>query len=165
MEALRNMRQRVYIETTIPSFYYEVRQAPEMIARREWTRAWWDSHSREYELVTSIPVVEELEAGEQPQRQDALSLLSNVSMLPIEDSIGDIVDTYIEHLVMPRDPRGDAIHLALASYHHCHFLLTWNCAHLANANKFEHIRHVNAILGLFTPVLTTPLEMLSDEEE
>jgi predicted nucleic acid-binding protein len=28
------MQQRVYIETTIPSFYHEVRTEPEMIARR-----------------------------------------------------------------------------------------------------------------------------------
>jgi hypothetical protein len=34
------MRKRVYIETTIPSFYCEVRSAPDMIARREWTRDW-----------------------------------------------------------------------------------------------------------------------------
>jgi hypothetical protein len=28
------MRKRVYIETTIPSFYYEVRKEPEMIAQK-----------------------------------------------------------------------------------------------------------------------------------
>jgi hypothetical protein len=65
---------------------------------------------------------------------------------------------------MPKDPKGDAIHLALASYHHSHFLLTWNCIHLANANKFEHIRHANTILGLYFPTLTTPFELLSWEE-
>jgi HTH-type transcriptional regulator / antitoxin HigA len=26
---------------------------------------------------------------------------------------------------MPKDPLGDALHLALASYHKCDFLLTW----------------------------------------
>ena len=64
---------------------------------------------------------------------------------------------------MPKDPGGDAIHLALASYHHCHYLLTWNCNHLANANKFEHIRHVNILLGLFVPILTTPIELMDSE--
>ena len=37
------MRKRVYIETSIPSFYFEVRGAPEMAARREWTRAWQET--------------------------------------------------------------------------------------------------------------------------
>ena len=49
--------------------------------------------------------------------------------------------------IMPADPGGDALHLALASYHKWDFLVTWNCQHLANANKFGHIRRVNAILG------------------
>jgi len=31
------------------------------------------------------------------------------------------------------------------------------------ANKFEHIRHINNVLGLFVPTLTTPLELLNQE--
>jgi len=41
----------------------------------------------------------------------------------------------------------------------------WNCIHLANTNKFEHIRHVNTPLGLYVPILTTPVELLSWEGE
>jgi hypothetical protein len=55
--------------------------------------------------------------------------------------------------------------LALASYHKCDFLLTWNGQHLANANKFAHIRRVNTLLGLFTPTLVTPLELLPEERD
>ena len=36
---------------------------------------------------------------------------------------------------------------------------------LANANKQEHIRHVNALLGLHVPILTTPLELIQEPEE
>jgi hypothetical protein len=43
--------------------------------------------------------------------------------------------------------------------------LTWNGQHLANANKFAHIRRVNTLLGLFTPALVTPLELLSEERD
>jgi hypothetical protein len=35
--------------------------------------------------------------------------------------------------------------------------------HLANANKFDHIRLVNASLGLFIPALVTPLELMTQE--
>jgi len=104
-----------------------------------------------------------LERGNHPNKIEVLNLISDLPILPIEDEIYEIVDTYIENSVMPKDPRGDALHLALASYHRCHFLLTWNCAHLANANKFEHIRHVNTILGLFVPIITTPVELIDWE--
>jgi hypothetical protein len=66
---------------------------------------------------------------------------------------------------MPRDPAGDAAHLALASFYKCDYLLTWNCAHLANANKIGHIRRVNALLGLPVPQLVTPLELIGEENE
>ena len=45
------------------------------------------------------------------------------------------------------------------------FLVTWNCQHLANANKFGHIRRVNTMLGLFVPMLVTPLELLGEDNE
>ena len=44
-------------------------------------------------------------------------------------------------------------------------LVTWNCKHIANANKLSHIRRVNALLGLETPALVTPLELLEKDDE
>ena len=44
-------------------------------------------------------------------------------------------------------------------------LVTWNCKHLANASKTGHIRRVNALLGLRTPLLVTPLELLEKDYE
>jgi len=70
-----------------------------------------------------------------------------------------IHDVYLANHLMPRERLGDALHLALASYHKCDFLLTWNCTHIANANKFEHIRIINTRLGLFVPALVTPMEL------
>ena len=159
------MKQKIYIETTIPSFYYETRTETEMVAMREWTQNWWDNQQHHYELVTSIPVIEELENGNHPSKQATLELISKLPILPIHEEIEEIVEEYVTHHIMPKDPKGDALHLALASYHHCHFLLTWNCSHLANANKFEHIRHINTMLGLYVPILTTPFELLYWEEK
>jgi predicted nucleic acid-binding protein len=156
-----SMRQRVYIETTIPSFYYEVRTEPEMIARRNWTQTWWDNRRHGYLLVTSEAVIDELQAGTFPNKDQALALLADIRLVPVAPAIIEIVETDIQRMVMPRDPTGDALRLALASYHKCDFLLTWNVQHLANANKFAHIRRVNALLGVFTPALVTPLELLA----
>lgn len=159
------MRKRVYVETTIPSFYFDSRADVEMAARREWTRTWWDGFSDDSELVTSTAVIEELSQGDFPAREDCLRLIERLPLLPVEPAVTDIVRAYIARNLMPRDPVGDALHLALASYHRCDFLVTWNCRHLANANKFEHIRRVNGVLGLWVPALVTPLELLGDDDE
>lgn len=132
------MKPKVYIETSIPSFYYEIRTAPEMVARREWTRQWWDEAKDDYLPVTSVAVLDELQGGDYPNKDKAVELTSDLLLVPIIPEIAEIVRAYIQHKVMPDDPVGDALHLALASFHKCDFLLTWNCRHLANANKFGH---------------------------
>lgn len=67
---------RVYVETSIPSFYFERRQEPEMAARRSWTRRWWSEAEERYDLVTSVAVLDELERGSFDSRDDCLELLS-----------------------------------------------------------------------------------------
>jgi len=156
---------RVYVETLIPSFYVEGRTAPDVVARREWTRQRWaDAHER-YELLTSTAVLDEL-AGDVPERSaQRLALVHGLPLLPVEPAVTEVVEAYIRHKVMPADPSGDALHLALASFQRCDFLVPWNCRHLANANKFGHIRRINVLLGLFVPALVTPLELIGGSDE
>ncbi len=131
--------------------------------RRNWTQHWRDFKSESYEVFTSPAVLDELSTGDYPTKQDVLSLVAEIPVLPIESKVWEIVEAYIRHSLMPADPAGDALHLAMASYHKCDFLLTWNCQHLANANKFQHIRIINGMLGLHVPSLVTPLELLAEE--
>jgi hypothetical protein len=158
-------RPRVYVETTIPSFYHEERTAPDIVARREWARQWWSNAAERYELATSAAVLDELAGGPPERSPKWLELVRGVPLLPVEAAIVEIVQLYLRHRLMPTDPAGDALHLALASYHKCDFLVTWNCQHLANANKIGHIRRVNTMLGLFVPALVTPLELLGGSDE
>lgn len=158
-------KPRVYVETTIPSFYHDPRPDAEIAVRRAWTRQWWSGAADRYELVTSPAVLEEVAYGDPERSEERLALLADVALLPVVHAIAEIVETYIGHRLMPADPAGDALHLALASHHKCDFLVTWNCRHLANAHKFGHIRRVNTMLGLFVPALVTPLELLGEVED
>jgi predicted nucleic acid-binding protein len=157
------MNEIVYVETTIFSFYHDVRTSATVVAMRQWTREWWESQRHQYDLLTSTAVLAELAAGRMPHRTDALAMARRLSAIPVEDDIREIVEVYIKHQVMPAQPLGDALHLALASFHKVDYLLTWNCKHLANANKFAHIRRVNALIGLPTPALVTPIELMGGE--
>lgn len=156
------MKPRVYIETSIPSFYHEDRTETFAVARREWTSEWWEKRGHLYELVSSQAVLDELNEGDYLKKDKCVALLNDIPLVPIEPEIATIVQAYIHHKIMPNDAGGDALHLALASYYKCDILLTWNCHHLANANKFNHIRYINTMLGLFTPSIVTPLELLGE---
>lgn len=156
------MPTRVYIETTIPSFYHTLRTDPESVARMHWTRQWWAEWGPKCELYSSPAVVVELERGSAEKTKERLSLLSEVEFLNVTEEVIRIAEIFIERFVMPNDPGGDAMHLALTSFYKLDVLLTWNCLHLANPNKMGHIRKVNAELGLPMPILTTPLNYLSE---
>ena len=110
-------------------------------------------------------MLDELAAGPPDRSADWLALLAALPVLTVEPAIAEIVQAYIQHKVMPDNPAGDELHLVLASFYKCDFLVTWNCEHLANANKFGHIRRVNTMLGLFVPSLVTPLELLGGSHE
>ena len=95
-----------------------------MVARRHWTRHWWDKCARSYRLVTSEGVVAELQEGQYQCQADAVNLIDSLPRLQISDDIADIIDVYLANHLMPKERLGDALHLALASYHKCDFLLT-----------------------------------------
>jgi hypothetical protein len=152
----------VYIETTIPSFYFEERQTPVLIAWRQATRTWWDSFRHHYRLVMSDFVIRELRRAPAPKREATLSLLADVELLDDPDGLDDMIATYIDNRLVPREAAGDAGHLAMASMHGIDFLLTWNIRHLANANKFQHVRVINGRLGLHVPTITTPFTLIPE---
>ena len=158
-------RPRVYIETTIPSAYFESRTEPSVVRRRDATRKWWATAATRYELRTSAYVLQELGRGPADRTAAWIELLADVELLVAEKRVAGIVRAYIQHKLMPADPGGDAVHLALATHHRCDFLVTWNYRHLANPNKFRHIRQVNTGMGLFVPTIVTPEQLLGGEDE
>ncbi|MEK6702677.1 MAG: type II toxin-antitoxin system VapC family toxin [Planctomycetota bacterium] len=153
----------VYIETTIPSYYFETRTAEYAQAWRGLTRKWWDEYRSRYQLVTSSLVLLELAEAPAERRRQALALLQDVPVLPRTPEVLSITKHYIASKVMPGSALGDAGHLAVASFHGIDFLLTWNCVHLANANKSRHIQVENNRLGLSVPILTTPALLVPED--
>jgi predicted nucleic acid-binding protein len=127
---------------------------------QSWSRKWWDQYRDRFILVSSLAVIEELSDGRSEKTQDRINLVKDLEMLSISARIHQITHIYIDRLIMPQDPFGDALHLAIASFHNVDALLTWNYKHIANLNKVYRIRQINSELGLPTPELVTPLNYL-----
>jgi len=157
------MKEKVYLDSTIPSYYFDRRKSLATFA--EITRKWWSQMAGEYDLFVSDAVLNELEGGNYPNQEEVVALVSGVSLLPRLDDLDRIVEFYGANYVMPKSLTGDAAHLAYASYYNIEYLLTWNCNHLANANKRKHIRIINGRLGLTTPEIITPLQLFKDGEK
>lgn len=152
------MKKRVYFDTTIPSYYHDARKETKFLA--DLTRKWFREEARHYDVFVSEATLVEASAGRYKGKAKIVRLIERYRMLKYDSVLEDIVETYIKNFLMPKHFGGDALHLAYASYYKMDFLLTWNCEHLANANKREHIRIINNRLGLFVPEITTPLELM-----
>ncbi|UCC30188.1 MAG: type II toxin-antitoxin system VapC family toxin [Phycisphaerales bacterium] len=156
------MRPTVYIETTIPSYYCDDRPAlAGDIAR---TRQWWDGEGGDYECFISPAVLDELGTGSDPVQVACKALVEGSPILAVEPEVLEIAEAYRARRLMLGDPAADAIHLALASYYRMDYLITWNCRHLANANKARHLGVLNVQMGLAIPRLVTPHLLLPREE-
>ena len=156
------MKEKVYLDSTIPSYYFDQRES--INAFTVVTRKWWTEMAGDYELYLSDAVLQELNSGDYPCKTEIIELVSTIPLLPFIPDLEQVVEFYIANYVMPKSLLGDAVHLAYSSYYDIQYLLTWNCNHLANANKRKHIRVINGRLGLSTPEIVTPLELFKEEE-
>jgi len=98
------MNQLIYVETSIPSFYFETRQQATIQARRLWTREWWEVAKWRDELVSSLWVIRELEETPEPKRSECLDLMQELRLLQSAPEIDEMVEHYIANKVMPAVP-------------------------------------------------------------
>ena len=157
------MKDSVYLDTTIPSYLFDKRE--NIKAHIEVTKKWWNQESKNFDVWISEETLDEIAEGNYPRKDEILRFISSVPILSPEKQIIDIAQIYLDNYVMPRVLKGDALHLAYASFYKIDFLLTWNCNHLANANKKQHIRIVNTRLNLATPEIVTPLELFLETND
>jgi predicted nucleic acid-binding protein len=155
------MRRSVYIDTTIPSYYVDERAVLRLHIDR--TRQWWDEERHLYDLYTSEFTLAELAEGDFPRKEQAIQLMRDLPRLAPMEEIEEIVEMYVAHYLVPSSDIRDGFHLAFACFYKMDYLLTWNCAHLANIRKQEHFRVINLRLGLHTPAIITPLVLLPEE--
>lgn len=154
----------VYIETTIPSFYHSTRKAIQALAWRAQTRTWWDRHSAKYDLCTSEAVIGELSNAPAERAAPRLRLLDGMRVLPPDPEVERIAAFYAKHKLMPQAAGLDGLHVAFVSYYRIDFLLTWNCRHIANANKAAHLAVLNRRLGLPIPAMATPYTLIPEDQ-
>ena len=157
------MSKRVYLETTIAS-YLTARPSRDLIraAHQQMTRQWWETRRTDFELFVSQSVVDEAAAGDAEAAERRQRLLAPVPRLAINDEAVALAKELIRQHALPEEAVEDALHIALAAVHGMDFLLTWNCSHIANAERMAAIRSTIASAGYECPWICTPEEMLGE---
>ena len=159
------MKSTLYLETTIPS-YYTARPVRDVIvlAHQEITRTWWEQRLSLFDVYISPVVLEEARQGDPDAARRRLDMLTAFPILEATPDIERLAETYMTQLALPGKALRDAAHLAFACGYELDYLVTWNCAHIANAELRRRLMAINAALGLQTPIICTPEELMGSEE-
>ena len=155
--------QSVYIETTIPS-YLTAWPARNLIAaaHQAVTREWWVLRRNSFRLFVSQLVITEASAGDLAAAQLRLGALVGIPLLPSTDSVEWIASELGRLSLVPANAAADAFHVAFASVHAVDYLLTWNCRHIANAERLPGIKVFLRDNGFAVPNVCTPEELMGD---
>ena len=153
----------MYIETTIVS-YLTARPSRDLVQRahQQLTRRWWRTRRAEFDLYVSPPVVQEAAGGDPHRAQKRLAALKAIPVLEATPEAMQLAADLIRAGAIPKQAAGDAAHVAIATVHGVEYLLTWNCAHIANAAIRSNIERVCRSAGYEPPILCTPEELMED---
>ena len=154
------MNPSVYLETTIVS-YLAARTIRNLIvaAHQQLTRTWWGRRTR-FDLFVSQAVVDEAADGDPNVAKRRLALLENIPVLALSSAVHELAQQLLGAGVVPAKATIDAIHIAVAALNHMQYLLTWNCAHIANAAVRGKIDVACQNASLRAPVICTPEELM-----
>lgn len=154
------LKPKVYVETSIPSYLTAWRSRDIVIAgNQETTREWWDRRE-DFELFISEFVLEEASGGAPEAAERRLEVLSGIPEIEISEEVELIAQELLLHASLPPRAKIDALHIAMAAIGGMDYLLTWNCAHIANPAFRSRIEAVIRSFGYEPPIICTPLELL-----
>lgn len=155
------MKESIYLETTVVS-YYTSKPSRDIIvlAHQEITRQWWPPAIRRYNAFISEVVIEEAIFGDPEAVKRRLEELKDFPHLELNDKAEEMAQIYMERLEIPEKSFRDAAHLAIACVHNIDYLVTWNCTHLANGEVIKKLMRINESLGIHTPIICTPEELM-----
>ena len=157
----RPVKPKLYLETTVPS-YLTAWPSRDLIraGHQQITREWWQTRRNDFEIHISQFVLDEAGAGDTEAARERLAALQAFPLLDLTDDAGDLAAALVTSLALPARAATDAAHIALAAVHGMHFLLTWNCTHIANAEMAIAIQGACRKQGFSCPVICTPEELM-----
>lgn len=155
------MKPTVYIETSVVS-YLTAKPSRDLIvaAHQQLTHEWWEKARPKVECFVSPFVTQEAARGNKEFAEKRLAAIEEFSILVVNEEVGELARKYFARLGLPEGARLDAAHLAIAGWHKMDYVLSWNCKHIASARVQKLLREVNEVLGLHTPIVCTPEELM-----
>jgi len=151
------MRTKLYLDTSVPSAFYDTSKP----VRQLMTQKWFENDSQEYDLVTSIVTLNEIEEIKNGEKRDNIKniiLDYNVDILELSEQAVQLAEEYIRLGAIPKSEKEDAWHIAIATVNQIESLVSWNFKHIVNINPIRKIHQINQSHG-FLPIEIGSIEI------
>jgi predicted nucleic acid-binding protein len=155
--------ESVYLETTVISYLVSHRSRNLLTAaHQQLTQRWWNERRGQFDCYVSQVVLDEVSAGDPDEARKRLEAISDFQVLEITQEAEFLITQIILSGVISLRAARDAAHIAVATINGIDYLLTWNCAHLANAQIQRRLSIVLGKEGYSIPVICTPEELMGE---
>lgn len=148
----------LYLETSVVGAYLDRGES----FRRDLTIRWWEHELPKYDAFISPLVERELERTREPYRRSYLKLIQPLPRVEVTEEAAILAEGYVSRGIIQRKYLGDALHMALASWHKVDYVVTWNFGHLANVHRQARIKLFNTAAGFFAPEVVTPEFLITE---
>jgi hypothetical protein len=145
--------------------YLAARPSRDLITagHQQTTHEWWERRRRDFELYVSQLVLDEAAAGDPGAAERRAAVCEGLPLLDVIPEATALAAALVLEVPLPAKAGADALHIAIAACHGMDYLLTWNCAHIANAELRPRVERVCRGRGYAAPVLCTPDELMGGE--
>ena len=109
--------------------------------------------------------LDEAGGGDPVAAAKRLDLLRQLPLLDAGQGTMLLADELIRRRLLPSRAATDAAHLAIATASRMDVLVTWNCAHLANADLLIGVGRFLRSRGFEPPLVCTPMELTGAAED
>jgi len=158
------MKAKVYVETTVVSYFTGRPTRDLMIAaRQEETRALWPKLASDFESYISALVYEEAGRGNPQEAQKRLDAIEPFPVLDVDEEAQLLAASLLADNAVPGEYPEDAMHIAISAVNGIDILLTWNFAHINNPFKKMLIRQAVENAGYRCPEICSPDELMEAE--
>ncbi len=150
------IRPRVYLDTTVPSAYYDERTP----YRQRLTKQFWTERLSDFDAVISTIVLLEMrDTPDVNRRTDMETLVGGFEVLVFEEEADTLAQEYIKRGIFPEKYTSDANHVAVAVVNGIGYFASWNFKHLVKVNTRREVNLVNALRGYEQIEIVAPAEL------
>jgi hypothetical protein len=143
----QKMTAKIYLETSMFSFYYEERTAPPYLELKAEVRRIFELiKAGVYEPYTSPYAIKEInDEKNQEKREKMKGLVSEygVVVLPITEEIERLAGLYVQEGAVSPAWATDAAHIAITTINGLDFIVSLNFTHIVRPWTIEKVRMVN----------------------